>query len=182
MIYFFLAPALRVNNVPAVSFTWHSFYHSVNQWITLICFPKYITRYFTFLYLILVPCAVCTGTRLWWVYSNICCCSAYVISGVSVPSSWLTVIWKFYTQMCSYTQVTLKSNISEKCNKQQTLPNNNRWCKLYFHFICTGLPNQQRSLRNNFFLEYSSLLHLKYIWLLESLHYRQQLLTLSLLI
>ena len=98
--YFFWAVALSVNNLPVVSFVWPTCCHSVIPCIICVCLPNYIIFYFTFLYLTSVPCAFSADTRLLWFNSCICCCSAYVISGLSLPCSWLTGIWKFYIQIC----------------------------------------------------------------------------------
>ena len=117
--YFFWRLTSSVNILSVVCFTWHTLCHEAIPCITSVCLPNYIIFYFTFLYLTSVPYAFSTDTRLLWFNSCICCCSAYVISGFSFPCSWLTGIWKIYTQMCSRSQVTLKNNISENATNNR---------------------------------------------------------------
>jgi hypothetical protein len=83
-----------------------------------------------------------------------------------------TGIWKFYTQMCSYTEVTIKSNISEnsKNNRLYQLASNDA----SFIFTSSALACLMRPAVSGIFwrpFEYLRLLNSKCIGLLKYLNY-----------
>jgi len=84
-----------------------------------------------------------------------------------------TGIWKFYTQMCSYKQVTLQSNVSENSTNNrlyQTASNNASFIFTSTAHACLIRPAGLVIICRPF--ENLSLLNSKCIGLLKYLNYR----------
>jgi hypothetical protein len=83
-----------------------------------------------------------------------------------------TGIWKFYTQMCSYTQVTIKSNIIENATNNrlyQIASNDASFIFTSSALVCLIRPAVSGISCRPF--EYLCLLHLKCIGFLKYLNY-----------
>jgi hypothetical protein len=134
-----------------------------------------VFKMFTLPYLILFPqfhfllCSKLSIVRLFMYFF----CGAYIICGLYLPCSWLTDIWKFYTQMYSYTQVTVKCNISENATNNrlyQITSNDARFNFTSSALACLIIPAVLVVSCRPF--EYLCHLHPKCIGLLKYLNYK----------